>query len=142
MNGQCPLLALSGHPGRVPRCPLSGVKRTSGGGIAMSVIDPKRTLRLNRRLDCEPYTQKRYGNTLGTARKLDLTAYIRSRAWKETHMMISRARQEVPVWSMDSSFVTVLGLPPKDPDDDDDEDDEDDEDEGEEEPAVVREPDE
>jgi hypothetical protein len=37
---------------------------------------------------------------------------------------------------------TVLGLPPKDPDDDDDEDDEDNEDEGEEEPAVVREPDE
>ena len=58
-------------------------------------------------------------------------------------MMISRACRELPIWSMDSSLVTVLGLPPKDPDDDDDdEDEEDDEDEGEEEPAVVREPDE
>jgi hypothetical protein len=61
----------------------------------------------------------------------------------------SRARQESPAWSIDDwSLVTVLGPPPKDPDDDDDEDeeddedDEDDEDEGEEEPAVVREPDE
>jgi hypothetical protein len=58
-------------------------------------------------------------------------------------MMTSRARQEVPAWSIDSNLVTILGLPPKDPDDDDDEDEEeDDEDEGEEEPAVVREPDE
>jgi hypothetical protein len=47
----------------------------------------------------------------------------------------------VPV-SIDSSLVTILGLPPKDPEDDDDEDEENDEDEGEEEPAVVREPDE
>ena len=46
------------------------------------------------------------------------------------------------LFGLDSSLVTVLGLPPKDPDDDDDEDDEDNEDEGEEEPAVVREPDE
>ncbi len=57
-------------------------------------------------------------------------------------MMTSRARQEVAAWSIDSSLVTILGLPPKDPNDDDDEDEEDDEDEGEEEPAVVREPDE
>ncbi len=57
-------------------------------------------------------------------------------------MMTSRARQEVPAWSIDFSLVTIIGLPPKDPDDDDDEDEEDDEDEGEEEPAVVREPDE
>jgi hypothetical protein len=57
-------------------------------------------------------------------------------------MITSRARQEIPAWSIGSSLVTVL--PPKDPDDDDDEDEdkEDDEDEGEEEPAVIREPDE
>lgn len=57
-------------------------------------------------------------------------------------MMISRAHQELSIWLMDSSLVTVVGLPPKDPDDDDGGDEEDDEDEGEEEPAVVREPDE
>ena len=57
-------------------------------------------------------------------------------------MLTSRARQELPAWPIGSSIVTVLGLPPKDPDDNDDEDEEDDEDEGEEEPAVVREPDE
>jgi hypothetical protein len=59
-------------------------------------------------------------------------------------MLTSRARQERPTWSIGSSLVP-LGLPPKDPEDDDDEDEEDeedDEDEGEEEPAVVREPDE
>ncbi len=50
-------------------------------------------------------------------------------------MITSRARQEIPAWSIGSSLVTVLGLPPKDPDDDDDED------EGEEEPAIIREPD-
>jgi hypothetical protein len=63
-------------------------------------------------------------------------------ASKEAHMMTSRARQELPVWSIDTNLVTVLGLPPKDPDDDDDEDEEDDEGEGEEEPSVVRVPDE
>ncbi len=59
-------------------------------------------------------------------------------------MITSRARQEIPAWSIRSSLVTVLDLPPKNPDDDDDEDEgeEDDEDEGEEEPAVIREPDE
>jgi hypothetical protein len=60
-------------------------------------------------------------------------------------MLTSRVCQEVPVWLIDSSRATVLGLPPKDPseDDEDEEDDEeDDEDESEEEPAVVREPDE
>jgi len=55
-------------------------------------------------------------------------------------MLMSRARQESPAWSIGSSLVTPA-LPPKDPDDDD-EDEEDDQDEGEEEPAVVREPDE
>ena len=59
-------------------------------------------------------------------------------------MLPSCTRRELPAWSIDSSLVTVLGLPPKDPDDDDNEDEEEDdeEDEGEEEPAVVREPDE
>jgi len=59
-------------------------------------------------------------------------------------MMTSRARQEVSAWSIDSSLVTILGLPPKDPHDDDDENEEDEEndDEEEEDPAVIREPDE
>jgi hypothetical protein len=56
-------------------------------------------------------------------------------------MLTSRARQGRPTWSIGSSLVTQ-GLQPKDPEDDDNEDEEDDEDEGEEEPAVVREPDE
>ena len=75
------------------------------------------------------------------ARKLDLTAYIPSRGSKEAHMK-PHALVKNFLFGLDSSVVTVLGLPPKDPDDDDDEDDEDNEDEGEEEPAVVREPDE
>jgi len=59
-------------------------------------------------------------------------------------MIISRVPQNVSAWLIDSSLVTTLGLPPKDPRDDDDEDEEDEEDEPEkeEEPAVVREPDE
>jgi hypothetical protein len=58
--------------------------------------------------------------------------------------MISRVHQRVSAWLIDSSLVTIMGLPPKDPDDDDDENEEDDEDDGEEEeePAVIREPDE
>lgn len=48
-------------------------------------------------------------------------------------MITPRARQEIPAWSIGSSLVTVLGLPPKDLDD---------EDEGEKEPAVIRESDE
>ena len=38
-----PLLALSGHRRAYGECPLSGVKRTSYGLVAMSVNDPKRT---------------------------------------------------------------------------------------------------
>jgi hypothetical protein len=58
--------------------------------------------------------------------------------------MISRVPQKVPTWLVDSSLVTIMGLPPKDPHDDDDDDEEDEEgdDEEEEEPAVIREPDE
>jgi hypothetical protein len=57
--------------------------------------------------------------------------------------MISRVPQKVPTWLVDSSLVTIMGLPPKDPhDDDDDEEDEEGDDEEEEEPAVIREPDE
>jgi hypothetical protein len=52
-------------------------------------------------------------------------------------MMISRVRRSVSAWLTDSSLVTTLGVPPKDPHDDDDEDEED-----EEEPAISREPDE
>jgi hypothetical protein len=73
-----------------------------------------------------------------------LTAYIRSRAPKEAHIMISRGCQGVPVWSISSNLVSISGPPPKDPHDDDDENDEDenDDDEEDEEPAVIREPDE
>jgi hypothetical protein len=59
-------------------------------------------------------------------------------------MMISRVPQNVSARSIDSSLVSTLGLPPKDPPDDDDENGEDDEDNDDEEeaPAVIREPDE
>ena len=57
--------------------------------------------------------------------------------------MISRVPQKVLTWLVDSSLVTIMGLPPKDPhDDDEDEEDEEGDDEEEEEPAVIREPDE
>jgi hypothetical protein len=57
-------------------------------------------------------------------------------------MMISRVPRNVSAWLIDSSLVTALGLPPKDPHDDDDEneEDEEDDDEEDEEPAVIREP--
>jgi hypothetical protein len=59
-------------------------------------------------------------------------------------MMISRVPRNVSAWLIDSSLVTLMGLPPKDPHEDDSEDEEDEEDDGEEEeePAVIREPDE
>ena len=55
--------------------------------------------------------------------------------------------QNVSTWLVDWSIVTITGnkMPPRDPDDDDDDDDAEDEDaEGDldEEPAVIREPDE
>jgi hypothetical protein len=57
--------------------------------------------------------------------------------------MTSRVSQKVSASLIDSSFVTINGLPPKDPDDDDDENEEDEEDDDEEEdPAVIREPEE
>jgi hypothetical protein len=58
--------------------------------------------------------------------------------------MISRGPQKVSTWLVDSSLVTLMGLPPKNPQNDDDEDEEaeEDDDEEEEEPAVIREPDE
>ena len=56
--------------------------------------------------------------------------------------MISPVQQKVSAW-FDSSVVSSMDLPPKDPEDDEDENEEDDEDAGEEEePAVIREPDE
>ena len=56
--------------------------------------------------------------------------------------MISPVQQKVSAWLADSSLVTIMDQPPKDPEDDD-ENEEDDEDGGEEEePAVIREPDE
>jgi hypothetical protein len=55
--------------------------------------------------------------------------------------MISPVQEKVSAW-FDSSLVPIMDLPPKDPEDDD-ENEEDDEDDGEEdEPAVIREPDE
>src|SRR5262249_26546262 len=42
--GGCLLLAQSGHHDPLVQCPLLGVKRTLGGLVAMSAIDPKRTL--------------------------------------------------------------------------------------------------
>jgi hypothetical protein len=71
-----------------------------------------------------------------------LTVYIPSRAPKETHMMISRTRQAVPVCLISSNAVSISGPPPKNPHDDDDENEEDenDDDEEDEEPAVIREP--
>jgi hypothetical protein len=56
--------------------------------------------------------------------------------------MISPVQQKVSAW-LDTSLFHIMDLPPKDPEDDEDENEEDDEDDGEEEePAVVREPDE
>jgi hypothetical protein len=53
--------------------------------------------------------------------------------------------ENISIWLVDRSLVTIMGntMPPRDPNDDDDEDEEDEEDEDRhEEPAVVREPDE
>lgn len=58
--------------------------------------------------------------------------------------MVLRVREKIPVRRIDSSLVTTLSLPPKDPTDDEDEDEDDEEadEEEDEEPAVIREPDE
>ena len=57
--------------------------------------------------------------------------------------MISPVQQKIFAWLIDSSLVTIMDLPPKDPEDDEDENEDDDEDDGEEEePAVIREPEE
>jgi hypothetical protein len=57
--------------------------------------------------------------------------------------MISPVQQKVSAWLIHSRLVPIMGLPPNDPDDEDDENEEDEEDDGEEEePAVIREPDE
>ena len=45
-EGECPLLAQSGHSTTELRCPLSGVKRTFLERTSMSAIDPKRTFRI------------------------------------------------------------------------------------------------
>src|SRR6516165_3638059 len=42
-SSRCLLMAQSGHHATEFQCPLLGVKRTSGVGVSMSVIDPKRT---------------------------------------------------------------------------------------------------
>jgi hypothetical protein len=53
-------------------------------------------------------------------------------------MVILRACQGVPVWSISSYLVTISGPAPKDHHDDDEENEEDEDDEA----AVIREPDE
>jgi hypothetical protein len=40
LQSRCRLLALSGHPNVLSRCPLSGVKRTSAAADPMSAFDP------------------------------------------------------------------------------------------------------
>jgi hypothetical protein len=59
--------------------------------------------------------------------------------------MTPRIPENVSIWLVDWSLVTIIDntLPPRDPNDDDDEDDEEEDDEDQnEEPPVVREPDE
>jgi hypothetical protein len=59
--------------------------------------------------------------------------------------MTPRIPENISIWLIEWSLVTIMGnmMPPRDPNDDDDEDEEDEEDEDRyEEPAVVREPDE
>jgi hypothetical protein len=57
--------------------------------------------------------------------------------------MTSRVSRNVSAGPIDSSLGTIVDLPPKDPHDDEDENEEDEEDDGEEEePSVIREPDE
>ena len=59
-------------------------------------------------------------------------------------MIISRVPQKRSDWPIVASLVTIVGLPPKDPPDDDDDNEEDEacDNEQDEEPAVIREPDE
>jgi hypothetical protein len=59
--------------------------------------------------------------------------------------MTHRIPENVSIWLVDWSVVTIMGnaMPPRDPnDDDDDDEDEDDEPDDDLDPAVVREPDE
>jgi hypothetical protein len=57
--------------------------------------------------------------------------------------MISHIPLNLFAWLIDSSHLTTLGPPPKNPhDDDEDEESEEDEQEENEEPAIIREPDE
>jgi hypothetical protein len=59
-------------------------------------------------------------------------------------MLTLHVPNNVSAWPIGSSFVSAVGVPPKDPHDDDDENGEDEEDDNDndEEPAVIREPDE
>jgi hypothetical protein len=58
--------------------------------------------------------------------------------------MMSRVPLPVSLWRIDRRLITIVGLPPKDPhkDEEENEEDEDEDDEANEEPAVIREPDE
>jgi hypothetical protein len=67
------------------------------------------------------------------------------RLWKRKADVTLHISENVSLWLMDGSLVTIVGdmLPPRDADDDDDEDEEDEEgDHEDEEQAVIREPDE
>jgi hypothetical protein len=59
-------------------------------------------------------------------------------------MMMSRVPLPVSLWLIDRRLITIVDLPPKDPHEDEkeNEEDEDEDDEANEEPAVIREPDE
>jgi hypothetical protein len=56
-------------------------------------------------------------------------------------MMMSRVPLPVSLWLIDRRLITIVGLP-KDPHEDEEENEEDEDDEANEEPAVIREPDE
>jgi hypothetical protein len=58
--------------------------------------------------------------------------------------MTARIPENVSTWLVDWSIVTIMGntMPPRDPNDDDDEDEDEDAEPDDDEPAVVREPDE
>ena len=57
---RCLYLAFGRHLGRICECPLSGVKRTSRGFVAMSAFDPKRTfVRTRCPQRCRKYAKRR-----------------------------------------------------------------------------------
>src|SRR6516165_1313342 len=60
-----PLMAQSGHRCGALECPLSGVKRTSGGRASMSAFDPKRTSAA--RICCDAQCSPQHGRVRSSA---------------------------------------------------------------------------